>query len=136
MAPNTIDVVQPNSCITATVDIAGLPTGCPNILSETSCGDTKPESAKLVEVTGPLSKTKIKLINEALETNRPNRHIQMFVVVSTNRKSVLLQKFQALNTLFKDDPSRVTFVISKSRKDRIVIWAVPLGADYPTNLTR
>lgn len=128
-----IEVIQPATCLTATVTIGGTPATCPTMFSETTCGLPKPESTKLIEITGTLNKSKINLINKALAYYRPHEHIQIFIIVSGTRKSVVQQKIKALRKLFIDDPSRATYVTSKSREDRIVVWAVPPGADEPSN---
>lgn len=127
-----IEVIQPATCVTATVMVGGTPAACPMSFSETSCGHPKPESAKLIEITGTLNKTRINLINEALDYYRPHKHIQMFLIVSGTRRSLVQKKVKALKRLFIADPSRATYVISKSREDRIVVWAVPPGADFPS----
>lgn len=126
-----LDVLQPASCITATVTIGGGPAACPTSFSETTCGDPNPESVQVIEVTGGLNKDKINLIKEAIDYYRPHKQIQIWIIVSGRRKKVVQNKINALQRLFNSDPSRATIVVSKSREERIVVWAVPPGADNP-----
>lgn len=125
-----IEVIQPANCITASVEVGGLPATCPFRFSETSCGDPPPLPEKLIEISGSLNKTKIGLASKALERFSVDKNAIAYVIIYAARKSDFRNKAEAIQELFGHD-FRVTFVYSHSKHSRIVIWAVSAGATPP-----
>lgn len=129
----TITVEEGASCLTVTVEIFGLPTSCPSIVSESSCIDPVSPPIKLDEIVGPITKRNDKQLKKIVEAaiNAPNN--QLYIVIygrsATKRRDQMIAK---LNRLFRqEDQTRTTFVYSASKVDKIVIWSVPPGATPP-----
>lgn len=127
-----IEVVQPELCVTATVEVSGLPENCPTIISESSCGHPRPVAEKLVEISGAPSAKDIGRIRKALGQHGKKSYDQFYFIVSgTNRKNSREKKIATLKGLFKDRPDRATYILSDKTDDKISMWAVPPGADSP-----
>ena len=129
----SIEVIQPNECITVTVEVEGLPQNCASTFSEMTCGDPPDKAILLDEISGKLGAKQISAIESAINKYRETS-AQIFVVITgTERNRIRTQKIKiaTLKKLFRADPSRVTFVVSDLPLDRVDIWAVPVGADPP-----
>ncbi len=78
---DTIKVKQPDEAVTATVVIGGLPEGCPNEVSESTCGLFPPQPIKLAEIKFPLSsgeKRRLKKVTDGFN-NAPNDSYFIFI---------------------------------------------------------
>ncbi|MEP6947356.1 MAG: hypothetical protein ABJA02_15665 [Acidobacteriota bacterium] len=126
-----IDVLQPAQCITATVEVKGLPLSCPSQASETSCGDIAPGPETVIEISGTLSKRKLASIGKALIPFRVDQNAQVYVIIYGSRKSDFPKKHQAVQRLFPNEPGRVVFINSHSQQNRLVVWVVPAGTGPP-----
>lgn len=124
--------------LTITVEIKGLPEGCPNTVSETAaCGLRPPEAVKMDTFTEPLSKigaSRIEAIKKSMLDN-PNDVFLVFVGFGKGEGTEVKRKradslFDIINT-GKGDGARIIFADVESAADFFQIWRVPPGANRP-----
>jgi len=131
----TIEVVV-DRALTATVEIKGLPEGCPNQTSDTMFGDSKPEAVKLSEFAGSLDKIAKERFAEIVEAAKADPNAQLYILISGGVKnptvSISRKRVVILDQFSKRlHDYRVTFVNSNKNDDRVLIYLVPAGADIP-----
>ena len=121
----------------ATVEIKGLPEGCPNGDSECSCGDLGPEAKKIDEF-GKATNGNVKWRFDAfiLELQR-DPTAQGYILNYGSDREIAKRERQILNAVAfrKYDASRITMVRGGETDDVVVktqFWIVPAGATPPT----
>ena len=125
---------------TVSIEITGLPAGCPSTAAETFAIDPPPVAEKLAEFTGALTRIPKSHLEWMLKAMRNNPGSQIFVVVSggaSNPTRSLRSKRSVLErdlfSEFEVTPS-VTIVEHLGRSDdKVVIWLVPPGAAPPNH---
>lgn len=138
---NTIEVRQPNACITATVEVDGFPDSCPLVASETSCGDPAPEAVKIGEMsnTSPPDLEVVRRFRDELRANPNNQGFIFLAYPPDLPKAKLTARENAIRDLLTNerlmsdfDGSRITLVQATSKRDITEFWRVPPGASNPT----
>jgi hypothetical protein len=128
-----ITVKQPIVGVTVTVEIIGLPKGCPNMISEASIGDPNPEPELLQSFSGRIrakDKARYNEIYDRLAAD-PNGRGVIFLAgtvpqIKANKKMIV----SFVTRLFKDAP-RVIFIDVESQNEMTEVWFVRAGADDP-----
>lgn len=119
--------------LTVTLEVTGLPSGCPNTASESSTWDPPPQAEKLDQFTWPLDLTadaRLGKIREALDYNS-NSQLYVFTPSDPAMLKTLRQiVFNALSHGY--DPPRITFVENSPKNGLIQFWLVPPGATPPS----
>jgi hypothetical protein len=119
---------------TVTLEVGGLPVGCPNDVSETAVYDPPIESKKLSELSGSLTGANFSGVVDAMKGD-PNAHLYIIMSGSKRnrvqsldrkRKTILAKLVPSLG-----GSSRITFVLKTETDDQTVIWLVPQGATPP-----
>ena len=129
-----IDVRSPSKWnTTVTVEVEGVPVGCPNIDSWTGEGDFGPKAKKIGEFTGSLSHANFSGVIDAAERDPSS---QLYIIVSgasRNRTQSITNKRRAITSGMSrlDKDGRITFVESTRKDDRTAVWLVPPGATPP-----
>jgi len=126
-----IAILQPPNCVTVTVEVGGLPDGCPVTFSETACGCPAPEAEKLDEIHGALTKEKLARIRDAVAKYDDDQYVQFWLIVAGTNERTQRKKLDALTHLFRGTPERATYVLSDKTDDKLIVWAVPSGATPP-----
>ena len=126
--------------VTATVEVEGLPEGCPNTASETGACSCDVPSPSLIDEFGSVKHSEIRLRMDMLFIalgNQPNA--QGYIINYGTNKEIARREAQLRNHIgFKKyDVSRVTFVRGGANPngERGVwtkFWIVPPGAMPPT----
>lgn len=85
----TIEVRQPNACITATVEVEGFPDACPLTASETSCGDPPSQAIRIGEMSNASAPDLelIRLFREE-QSKQPGIYILRILADSRGREAV------------------------------------------------
>ena len=141
----TIEVIGANlisKSLTVTVEIDGLPLGCPSKASETMAYDPPLKASKLAEIIGSLAKVPNARYDEILFDLTQNPAASLYIFISpgkTGSTSIKRKKSDLLNQFssrtFRSvlhNGSRIIFVDSDKNDDKVVFWLVPAGADNPT----
>jgi hypothetical protein len=127
-----LEVVQPNACLIVKVEIGGLPSSCPHVFSVASCFDAAPSLEKLGTISGVLNNKKLAIIKDVKEKYSGSPHSQFYLVVSGTRQPITrTRKLTRLKQLFVNDVGRISFVVSEKPDDKVILWAVPPGANPP-----
>lgn len=129
-----------DSNVTATVKIAGIPTGCGDSASETGSvsGEHHPE---LVDEFGKLTRDDIKarIDNFYIRLNNDPAY-EGTIVIRLDEKDTRASKITYLNYIYdaiifrKHDPARVTFMISEETGDLLPstrLWMLSPGIEFP-----
>jgi hypothetical protein len=127
---DAIEIIQPDRCVTVSVKVGGLPGECPDLFSEMSCGHPPPMAEKVIDQPGILNKSGTRAIHAAIEKNQ-QAGMQLYIIVYAATEKTVTQRIDAFKKLLVRDLARTTFLMSKSKDERVVIWAVPLGAAPP-----
>lgn len=137
---NTIEVRQPNACLTATVEVDGFPESCPLVASETSCGDPAPEAVKIGEMsnTSPPDLEAVRRFRDELRAN-PNNQGFIFLAYPPNlpkaklaaRENVIRDLLTKERLMSDYGGSRITLVQVTSKRDITEFWRIPPGASNP-----
>lgn len=122
---------------TATVEVIGLPEGCPNTASEV-VGFTAPAMAvKILTISGSIArapKSDVLTIRKAMAEN-PNSIL--FAYISPGKGGSFRVKSNSLRTQLGLNPDgtkyRITLRESAKRNDETTVWLVPFGAQYPVD---
>jgi hypothetical protein len=134
-----VTVVQPNQGLTLTVEVKGLPEGCPFGISETSVGDPSPEAVKIGVVrVNDLNRSEEGL-NEFADILNNNPNNQGYVLVghppSTSEAAKAARERKIAEKIIENlngrDQSRVTLVRYENASDFAEFWRVPPGAHNP-----
>jgi len=135
---NSIKVIQPNADLTVTVDIRGLPDGCPTSASEMqACGLRAPDPIKFYELQpnkifgGAAAK---QVAAEMLEN--PNNQLYILAGDVGRKNSLAFQQKQRtiidLLSARGVTPDRITMAPVYSDVELFQFWRVPPGANNPT----
>jgi hypothetical protein len=135
----TIEVQRADSRLTVTVDIEGLPGGCPSSASDSSVLEYAPQPAKvgtLYSLEKGNSKKKLQEFADEIAKYPDN---QAYIIFGSgantsssdveSRERKLLEYLTKLMNPF--DRSRFTLVRSGGKADVIELWRIPPGADNP-----
>jgi hypothetical protein len=129
-----ITVRQPITGVVATVEITGLPKGCPNMTSETAIIDPPDQPELLERFSGRIrakDKARYNELYDRLAADPNARGVIFFggtVPQIKANKKMIMSSF--VTRLFRDVP-RVTFIDTESQNEMTEFWFVPLGADEP-----
>jgi hypothetical protein len=128
--------------LTVTVEVDGLPQGCPNKASETMSYDPPPRPSQIAEIKGSLARVSVSHLDRILSTVKRNPAARLYILISagkTNSTSIKRKNLDILSKLNSRDLQsvlhngmRITFVDSDKKDDKVVFWLVPAGADSPT----
>ncbi len=136
---STIEVRQPNACITATVEVGGFEDSCPLTVSETSCGDPAPEAVKIGEMpnTATPNLELIRLFGNELRDNPNNQGYVFIAYPPILSKAEVAARERTIRELLDSErvdrhgQVRLTLVSITSSRDVTEFWRVPPGADIP-----
>lgn len=130
-----IEVPFTEDHLTVTVDVKGLPDGCPGTASETMHVDWAPQPVKLAQITGNLSsglKLKLPDIHRQI-ANHPSA--RLVAIIYPGKGGSVQAKKKLLISHFSDKSPKLgnglTMVASNIKLDKVVFWLVPAGADLP-----
>ena len=133
-----IQLRQPDKAVTATVEVEGLPKGCPNRVSETTFIDPQPQAVELARFYFPFSSKDKLLLKKVVMSfhDTPNDSFWVFMRYSSTKKAriILSQMRKQFNQsiIFRDgNGPRITFLDVKDAKNYLQIWRVPAGAEAP-----
>ena len=127
-----IEVIQPDASLTVTVEIRGLPSGCPAVASELASGGDRVHMAKnLGSVSGPITRRNIARIRSLLSEFQDDQYVQFWFIIAGKDDQTQAKKLNALKRLMQEAPERATYVLSDKTDDKLVVWAVPPGATPP-----
>jgi hypothetical protein len=120
---------------TATVEIGGLPSECPNIASESVSDDSgiTPRSLKLDTFSLPLSSISEQRFQKIADAIINNPTSQTYILIPAD-KSVGDAIYARLNRLGLGDydPPRITYVEMYGDRKIVEVWLVPPGATPPS----
>jgi len=134
---SSVDVQQTIEALTVTVEVEGLPSGCPNTASETIFIEPQPQAVKLDEFTGPISYVDKGRFGKVTEIVRKNPNGQLVIFVGYQKgagfdeRSSRRQEIIGNLALFRDEDGRITFVDVGDNREIVQFWLVPPGADMP-----
>jgi len=130
----TMELRKADWTTTVSLEVQGLPLGCPNVQSDTDIIDLAPQPSKIAEFFGPLTKADFSGLVQAAKREPTS---QLFVLISgpTHRPAPAIAAKRNL-ILSKvgsklGGATRVTFVDSTRKDDRATFWLVPPGATSP-----
>ncbi|MEO6334906.1 MAG: hypothetical protein ABIO91_07990 [Pyrinomonadaceae bacterium] len=135
-----IEVRQPNELLTVTVEVSGLPQGCPHTASETAPWVSAPDAVKVGVIRslekGRYEKEVATFVKE-LEENPNNQGYIFFDHKEKATKTAMARKekimIDALARLWGGfDRSRITIVRWNQGSDIVELWLIPPGAENPT----
>ncbi|HEY2866941.1 MAG TPA: hypothetical protein VGJ02_07610 [Pyrinomonadaceae bacterium] len=118
---------------TVTLDIKGLPLGCPNTVSEFGSWCPAPQAEKLDQFSQPpdqIDKVRIEGIATTL-SNNPNAQLYIFAPADVRVRMAVADRLSKAIPERGIDVSRMTFVASGSKNSIIQFWLVPPGATPP-----
>lgn len=121
--------------LTVTVDVKGLPDGCPSTASETMHVDLAPQPVKLAEIAGsPSSGLKLKL-PDIYRQIADNSSARLVAIIYPGKGGTVQAKKKLLISCFYDKNPKLgnglTMIASDIKLDKVVFWLVPAGADLP-----
>jgi hypothetical protein len=122
--------------IYATVEIKGLPEGCPNIFSETGFGDPVPEAVLIEEMLVSGSKIDAAKFDKLIGALKNDSDTTAYIIIHTaektskkrERKEKQIREYLAEKNVPKE---RIVIVNGGENKDLIRLWFVPVGARPP-----
>jgi hypothetical protein len=136
-----IEVRRQGDRLTTSVQISGLPAGCPSNASETANWTPAPQPVKVGVVRGLELKQDLESLDsfaEALNDN-PNNQGYIFIGHPTSTSQQRMSKREqeladALTDKLRSYPnrSRITIVRHENAQDLAEFWRVPPGAENPT----
>ncbi len=135
----TLTVKQPDGNLTVTVEVKGLPDGCPNTDSETAGGvDLPPQAEKLDEFSGSfarINKAGFKKIIAAVQ-NDQNAQLYICKKYKDDFSKIKIDKTsdKVKNYLLKAgiEADRIVFVDFPAKTGSLEFWLVPVGATPPS----
>ena len=119
---------------TVTLEIKGLPMGCPNRASESAPWCPAPQAEKLDQFSQPLDqidKIRLERIATAVNNN-PNAQLYIFAPDDVRVRMAVADKFSKAVLEHNVDVSRLTFVENASKSSMLQFWLVPPGAAPPS----
>lgn len=129
----TITVKQPIQTLTVTVEITGLPKGCPNMASEMAIGDPPEQPILLGRFSGRIrakEKARFNKMWNALEAD-PNARGVIYLTGTVRQVKANKQMITSFITRMRKDLMRITFVIGPVEDELTEFWFVPVGATEP-----
>lgn len=122
--------------ISASVEIKGLPEGCPNIFSETGIGDPVPEAVLIEEMSVFDQKIDSAKFDKLIDALKNDSNTTAYIIIHTNektskereRKEKQIREYLAKKNVPKE---RIVIMKGGENKDLIRLWFVPLGARPP-----
>lgn len=115
--------------LTSTVEVDGLPVGCPSMASEIVQGDPSPEAELLFEFSERLSTQVATKIKEKVATLSP--YVQFYVLLPGSKDLHSDETGDTLSVLRSIFKERGTFVFTDKKDYPVTIYAVPPGASNP-----
>jgi len=123
--------------ITASVEVLGLPEGCPAMASgETPSGDRPP--AELIAALSSVNEIDLGTLDSIEKSVQANPNSQVFVIAVFERTTAKTKTVETLNRLREIltstqqiESDRITFLTGFADKGRVKIYLVPPGADNP-----
>jgi hypothetical protein len=129
---NAITVKVSGVSISATVEIKGLPEGCPNLWTEHSIGDPSPQPELIESFKGPITakdKARFEKINAAMREDQSAGYI--FFVAGKDMRQIQANRDTIIKYLRTPEDLRVTFVYLAAGTEVTEVWRVPPGANDP-----
>jgi hypothetical protein len=132
----SIKVIQPNACITVTVEIRGLSASCPSAASETACGHPPPVAEKFYELQED-QKADTLDVGLILGTLRDHPANQLYILAGDvgrkNTDSFQKKETAILRLLARSGipHERITIASVYSDVELFQFWRVPPGAGSP-----
>lgn len=130
-----------NSGITVTIEVTGLPKGCPATASEIAIWDPALSPVKLAQFRGPSFTEDKRLSEDIAQAVKDYRDNQLYIIVgykqNTDEESVRTRERRVTEFVLNSTPeinydrSRITVVRYAGSVDVIEIWRVPPGAENP-----
>ena len=126
-----------NQALYVGLEIAGIPTHCPRNANETMHWDPTPQPIKLDTFPGPLTKITDQRWNRIAANHRTRADSMLFIVLEykedageaeAKQKGALIASMVKASNL---DPARISYVLGKTKYDRVQIFLVPPGAELP-----
>jgi len=117
---------------TVTLEVKGLPIGCPAKASEFGSWCPAPQAEKLDEFDGSLNSIPDDRFGKVVAAvqNNPNSQLFIFVPPIATIKSALAARFDSVIHERVDGP-RITFIDAPVKSNLVQIWLVPPGATPP-----
>ena len=130
-----------NKSLTVTVQIDGLPQGCPNVASETMSYDPPLQASKLFEIKGSLAEVSKSRFDEILSALNHDPVALLYVTIAAGntssttvkrKRSDILKLFgsPAFRAVLQNGTS-VVYVNSDKKDNKVAFWLVPPGANSP-----
>lgn len=120
---------------TATVEISGLPKGCPATDSEATIWDPPPEARKIDEFSGSISRIETRRIDAITEAIENDPMARLYIIIGQKNSRIRDRKIKAISDLLvkkrRIDADRITIVEILSEEDSTHIFIVPPGASNP-----
>ena len=134
----TIEVRQPeHDSLTVTIEVKGVPEGCPISASETASIDFAPDPIKLAQFDGATFATNSVDLDKIVRAMKDNPNNQLYVYFAykqeTLGKAAESREQHVVDYLATalGDRSRLTVVRRFDGVDIVQFWRVPPGADNP-----
>jgi hypothetical protein len=118
---------------TVTLEVKGLPIGCPAKASEFGSWCPAPQAEKLDQFSEPpdqIDKIRIEGIAAAI-SNNPNAQLYIFAPADVRVRMAIAERLSKAIPEHGIDVSRMTFVARESKSSMIQFWLVPPGATPP-----
>jgi hypothetical protein len=125
-----VGVVQNERQQTVTLNVEGLPSECPNNVSESEIVDRAPQAEKLAQFAPTaLSEELLRKVAMAGQDN-PTSQLFVFVPSSDEIQPIAARLYGAIPD-YRVDFERLTFLENRTKNSLIQVWLVPLGATPP-----
>lgn len=131
-----IEVPYTYNGATATVKVIGLPAGCQNEASDLVAIDPPPQPIRIDEIAGPVSNAPKSVFTNIKErfANYPGASLAVSIAAGKRSGSYELKK-RAVEAKLRfnrnDADSRILFIRSAAKDDKVIFWLVPAGAALP-----
>jgi hypothetical protein len=131
-----IEVPYTHNGATATVKVIGLPAGCSNEASDMVSIDPPPQPIRIDEIAGPVSNAPKSVFTNIKErfANYPGASLAVSIAEGKRGASYELKKRAVAAKLRlnrNESQSRIIFVRSAAKDDKVIFWLVPAGAALP-----
>ncbi len=135
----TLTVEQPAGNLTVTVEVKGLPDGCPNTDSETVGDvDLPPQAEKLEEFSGSFSQINKAGFKKIIAAVQNDQYAQLYICkkYKDDSSKIKIDKTseKVKNYLLKAgiEADRIVFVDFPAKTVSLEFWLVPVGATPPS----
>ena len=131
-----IGVRQPNEALTATVEVVGVPEGCPNRVSETDISDPPPRAVKLDEFQTWSGQVDAALMDRIVVSLNDNPNTQLYILPLRTAKSAHLRAFVERDVVENLEArgipkAKVTVLGVYAENELMQFCMVPAGASPP-----